>query len=629
MQKWLLKNRQNITFITGLLVLIALMMQWFFKNKQLDDLLLLLASLIGGFPILMQAISALKVKVISIDLLVTIAILGAFVIQEFEESAIVAFLFLFGAYLEQKTLTKTRSAIQNLVALTPSVALRQNEEGNFEEVDIDEVGKGDRLLVKTGDKIPVDGKVIYGHGSVNEASITGEPLAISKAINDDVFAGTILEDGTIQIEAEKVGEDSTFGKIIALVEEAQDSKSSMERFIDRFAKYYTPAIIVLSLLVFIFTQSISLAITILVLGCPGALVIGVPVSHVSGIGNGARHGILFKGSDVISKFSHVDSILFDKTGTLTYGNPEVITTHYYQQDHHLINRYLISIEKESSHPLAKAIVKYYQDVLTLPVSSTQVISGSGIQASVDAHDILIGNRYLLHQSHVNITDDVEQDLKTMEEDGQSIVIMAIDGQVALVLGIRDQLRTGVKEDLQALKKLGVKNLILLSGDNQTTVDLISKDLGLSKAYGNLMPEDKADFVRKYQDRGEIVAFVGDGINDSPSLASADIGIAMGNGTDVAIETSNGVIMHSDFHKIPYALAIAKRTNLNMIENIVIALMVVVVLLTSIFASDFMNMAIGMFVHEASILVVILNAMRLLKHHKLDRNQLLIKDLQVN
>lgn len=313
MQKWLLKNRQNITFITGLLVLLALMMQWFFKNKQLADLLLLLASLIGGFPILMQAISALKVKVISIDLLVTIAILGAFVIQEFEESAIVAFLFLFGAYLEQKTLTKTRSAIQNLVALTPSVALRQNEEGNFEEVDIDEVRKADRLLVKTGDKIPVDGKVIYGHGSVNEASITGEPLAISKAINDDVFAGTILEDGTIQIEAEKVGEDSTFGKIIALVEEAQDSKSSMERFIDRFAKYYTPAILVLSLLVFIFTQSISLAITILVLGCPGALVIGVPVSHVSGIGNGARHGILFKGSDVISKFSHVDSILFDKT----------------------------------------------------------------------------------------------------------------------------------------------------------------------------------------------------------------------------------------------------------------------------------------------------------------------------
>ena len=442
MQKWLLKNRQNITFIIGLLVLLALMMQWFFKNKQLADLLLLLASLIGGFPILMQAISALKVKVISIDLLVTIAILGAFVIQEFEESAIVAFLFLFGAYLEQKTLTKTRSAIQNLVALTPSIALRQNEEGNFEEVDIDEVGKGDRLLVKTGDKIPVDGKVIYGRGSVNEASITGEPLASSKAINDDVFAETILEDGTIQIEAEKVGEDSTFGKIIALVEEAQDSKSSMERFIDRFAKYYTPAILVLSLLVFIFTQSISLAITILVLGCPGALVIGVPVSHVSGIGNGARHGILFKGSDVISKFSHVDSILFDKTGTLTYGNPEVITTHYYQQDHHLINRYLISIEKESSHPLAKAIVKYYQDVLTLPVSSTQVISGSGIQASVDAHDILIGNRYLLHQSHVNITDVVEQDLKTMEEDGQSIVIMAIDGQVALVLGIRDQLRTG-------------------------------------------------------------------------------------------------------------------------------------------------------------------------------------------
>ena len=312
MQKWLSQNKNKLTAITGLLIVIALIFQWGLHNQLIANIFLLIASLIGGFPIATSAISSLKVKVISIDLLVTIAILGAFVIQEFEESAIVAFLFLLGAYLEQKTLAKTRSAIQNLIALSPEIALVKNEQGEFVEVAIDDVVEGDHLLVKTGDKIPVDGKILSGLATVNEASITGEPIPVSKTVNDQVFAGTIVEDGTIHMEAEKVGEDSTFGKIIALIEEAQDSKSNAERFIDHFAKYYTPAVLVLALIVYLFSRNISLAITILVLGCPGALVIGVPVSHVSGIGNGAKNGILFKGSDVISKFSQADTILFDK-----------------------------------------------------------------------------------------------------------------------------------------------------------------------------------------------------------------------------------------------------------------------------------------------------------------------------
>ncbi len=331
MHKWLSQNKNKLTALTGLLIVMAFIFQWIFSNRTAANIFLFIASLIGGFPIAVSAIAALKVKVISIDLLVTIAIFGAFVIQEFEESAIVAFLFLFGAYLEHKTLSKTRLAIQNLVALSPETALRQNNQEEFEEISVEEVEEGDHLLVKTGDKVPVDGIVLSGLATINEASITGEPLPVSKAVDDQVFAGTIVEDGTIHMQAEKVGEDSTFGKIIALVEEAQDSKSPAERFIDRFAKYYTPAVLVLALIVFLFSRSISLAITILVLGCPGALVIGVPVSHVAGIGNGAKHGILFKGSDVIAKFSKVDTILFDKTGTLTYGNPEVTDSHYYRK----------------------------------------------------------------------------------------------------------------------------------------------------------------------------------------------------------------------------------------------------------------------------------------------------------
>ena len=482
-------------------------------------------------------------------------------------------------------------------------------------MSVEEVEEGDILIVKTGGKIPVDGEVIFGVGTTNESSITGEPIPVSKGLGDKVFAGTILENGTIQLRTDKIGEDTTFGKIIELVEEAQDSKSKAERFIDQFSKYYTPAVLVLAILVWLISRNIELAVTILVLGCPGALVIGVPVSNVSGIGNGARHGILFKGSDVITNFSKVDTMLFDKTGTLTYGNPQVAQTIYYSSDRSLAESLLASVERESDHPLAKAIVKHYSGSLVEVIDSTEVVQGGGVVARIKNHQVLVGNSYLMNQYNIPFTNQMKSDIAGMEAEGNSIVLTAIDGQIALVVGIRDQIRQGVKEDLETLKNMGVKNLILLSGDNQGTVDLVASQLGLTEAYGHLLPEDKAEFVRKRQASGEIVAFVGDGINDSPSLALADIGIAMGNGTDVAIETSNVVLMNSDFHRIPHAIGLAKATRRNMIENIFISLLVVVVLLISVLSSSWMNMAIGMFVHEGSILLVILNAMRLLKYKR--------------
>ena len=615
MQKWLSGYRNWLTAITGVLIILAFSSKWVFSSEQGSAYLLFVASLVGGLPIFVQAYHALRVKVISIDLLVTLAILGAFVIKEFEESAIVAFLFLFGAYLEQRTLAKTRSAIKNLVELVPETAFRKAHNGDFEEVSVEEVEEGDILIVKTGGKIPVDGEVIFGAGTTNESSITGEPIPVSKGLGDKVFAGTILENGTIQLRTDKIGEDTTFGKIIELVEEAQDSKSKAERFIDQFSKYYTPAVLVLAILVWLISRNIELAVTILVLGCPGALVIGVPVSNVSGIGNGARHGILFKGSDVITNFSKVDTMLFDKTGTLTYGNPQVAQTIYYSSDRSLAESLLASVERESDHPLAKAIVNHYSGSVVEVIDSTEVVQGGGVVARIQNHQVLVGNSYLMNQYNIPFTNQMKSDIAGMEAEGNSIVLTAIDGQIALVVGIRDQIRQGVKEDLETLKNMGVKNLILLSGDNQGTVDLVASQLGLTEAYGHLLPEDKAEFVRKRQASGEIVAFVGDGINDSPSLALADIGIAMGNGTDVAIETSNVVLMNSDFHRIPHAIGLAKATRRNMIENIFISLLVVVVLLISVLSSSWMNMAIGMFVHEGSILLVILNAMRLLKYKR--------------
>lgn len=625
MQKWLMKNRNRLTAITGILIVLAFAAKWLFKSETAESGLLLAASLIGGFPIAATAWQALKVKVISIDLLVTLAILGAFVIQEFEESAIVAFLFLFGAYLEQKTLAKTRSAIKKLVEMVPETALRQTADGDFEEVDLDDLEEGDILLVKTGGKIPVDGEVVSGSGTANEASITGESMPLGKKPGDPVYAGTILENGTIRIKAEKVGDETTFGKIIELVEEAQDSKSQAERLIDRFSKYYTPVVLLLAIIVGLISQDLELAVTILVLGCPGALVIGVPVSNVAGIGNGAKQGILFKGSEVITKFSKVDTIMFDKTGTLTYGDPRVSQVKKYGQGQ-LAEQLLVSVEKESAHPLAKAITGYYEDLEAKEVEASQVLQGGGIVAQVAGQQVLVGNRYLLDEYHVPVTKEMEKDMEEQASAGNSLVLVAVNGQLELALGLKDEIRAGVKEDLAALKKLGVKNLLLLSGDNQKTVDLVAEELGLTEAYGQLLPEDKAEFVKKRQAAGEIVAFVGDGINDSPSLARADIGIAMGSGTDVAIETSNVVLMNGSFDRIPRALALAKATRRNMIENITIALAVVAVLLISVLASSWMNMAIGMFVHEGSILVVILNAMRLLAYRsKLQKSRKLIEN----
>lgn len=614
MQRYILKRKNLITLVSGIFIATAFISRWLAENEVLFTWLLIIASLLGAAPIAIQAYQALRVKVVSIDLLVTIAVIGAFLIQNYEESAIVTFLFLFGAYLEQRTLNQTRSAIKELIEMAPESALKLMENGEFEEVDIDEVDVGDILLVKTGAKVPVDGTVLSGEGYINEATITGESVPVEKKEGSKVYAGTILDNGTIRIVADRVGEDTTFGKIIELVEEAQDSKSEAERFIDRFAKYYTPAVLVIGLAVWLFTRDLELAITILVLGCPGALVIGVPVSHVAGIGNGARNGILLKGSEVISAFSKLDTMVFDKTGTLTLGKPSVGEKEYYGENIEEALSYLASVERESDHPLAKAVLEEIgDDIEFFPVENTEVIKGGGIIATVNGHRIAVGNTYLMEREKVKLSEKAKDDIARLEKNGNSLVLTAVDGELKVLMGVRDQIRPGAREVLQKLRKLGVKNLVMLSGDNQGTVDLVSRELGLNEAHGNMLPEDKTEYIKELKEKGHIVAFVGDGVNDSPSIALADIGIAMGGGTDVAIETSDIVLMNSDFSRLPHALGLAKATTRNMKENIFIAVGVVFILLASLLFSQWMNMSIGMLVHEGSILAVILNGMRLLRY----------------
>ncbi|MEN6470558.1 MAG: heavy metal translocating P-type ATPase [Clostridiaceae bacterium] len=614
MQRLILSKKNHITLVSAILIVIGFAGELGFKNEVVAIWSFAIASVLGVAPIAIQAYQALRVKVVSIDVLVTIAVTGAFFVKNFEESAIVTFLFLFGAFLERRTLNKTRSAIKELTEMAPESALKQMASGEFEEVEVDEVDVGDVLLVKTGARIPVDGTVLSGEGSINEASITGESLPVSKEKGSNVFAGTILDNGTMQIIADRVGEDTTFGKIIELVEEAQDSKSEAERFIDRFSKYYTPAVLALGIIVWLFSRDLELAITILVLGCPGALVIGVPVSNVAGIGNGARHGVLLKGSEVIGDFSRLDTMVFDKTGTLTAGNPSVAEKEYYGDNIDEALGYLASIERESDHPLAKAVLEEIGDTAFAPVENTEVVKGGGIAAGINGHRIAVGNVALMEREGARLSEQAKADIARFEKNGDSLVLTSIDGELKVLIGIRDRIRPGVKEDLLKLKKLGVKNLVMLSGDNQGTVDAVSGELDLTEAHGNMLPEDKSAYIKKLiEEKGQIVAFVGDGVNDSPSLALANIGIAMGGGTDVAIETSDVVLMNSDFSRLPHALGLTKATARNMKQNISIAVGVVLFLLAGVFFSEWMNMSIGMLVHEASILVVILNGMRLLRY----------------
>lgn len=621
-QLFLTKHTNQITLVTGILIVLGMLSKYLLQFTLGYQVILAVASIIAVIPIAVRAWSALRNKVFSTELLVSIAVIGAFIIGEFNESAIVTFLFLFGSYLESKTLQKTRTAIKGLTDMSPTTAILVTDDGT-EEVDVDDVDEGDVVLVKTGSQVPVDGIVVEGNGYLNEASITGEARQINKQLDDSVYSGTMVENGYLKIKATQVGDDTTFAKIIELVEEAQDTKSKAEKFIDRFAQYYTPAVLVLAVLVFAFSRDFRLAITVLVLGCPGALVIGAPVSNVAGIGNGAKRGILIKGGEVVDTFAKVDTLVFDKTGTLTEGNTAVTTMHTYTNNADNQLALAAAIEGVSDHPLGQAIVSYadQQSAGVSPVlDDTETVKGQGICAQVGKQEVVIGNQKMLTAHNIKLNPTQLKDLNDLQAGGQSTVIMAVDGQVQLIFGIADTIRPGVKDSLAALKAQGIKKLVMLTGDNELTAQAVANELNLDEVHANLLPEEKVEYVKKLKAAGNTVAFIGDGINDSPSIANADIGIAMGSGTDVAIDTSDVVLMQSSFPALVHAHGLAKKTVLNTRENIFIAIATVAFLLIGLIFG-YIYMASGMFVHEASILVVIFNAMRLINFQtKFDKHQ---------
>lgn len=570
----------------------------------------------GGLPLLIKAIGALRYKLISIEFLISIAVIGALLIGEYSETGLVVWLFSLGDLLEELTLAKTRQSVKDLLSLEPQTALLVDSPHgrDYREVETDGIEKGSYILVKTGGRIPVDGLVVDGQGYADESAITGESLPSHKTLENPAFAGTLLVSGTIVIQASQVGEDTTYGKLIELIEEAEDSKTRAQRFIDKFSQYYTPLVILIALLVGLISRDVRLAITILVLGCPGALVIGVPVSTVAGIGTAARAGIMIKGSDVFSRLAKADSLVFDKTGTITEGHPAVVNRQDLSGSPDRNLRLLASVEHESDHPLAKAIGDYYQKTRSagaeewttdfFPVTNSQVIGGRGLEAQVDHHILLIGNRRLMEERGIDLS-------ALALSHTRSQILMAEDGVLTLALEVMDPVRKDVPQALTNLKKEKGLKTILLSGDSQENVLAALAGLPLDQAQGGLLPQDKEAYVRKLQAEGHTVVFMGDGINDGPALTRADVGIAVGSGTETAMKISDIVLVKPRFTQLEQAFTYARKTIGNMRENIAIAILTVILLFLGLF-TGYIHMASGMLVHEVSILVVILNAMRLIR-----------------
>ena len=582
----------------------------------LADVAMLAAAAVAGYRILLQAARALTARVIGIDLLVSVAALGAVVIGNFWESAAVTFLFAVGHALESATLTKTRSALAELVAVAPDTAVVLRD-GAQVQVPAGQVQVGETVLVKNGAKVPVDGIVLDGTGALDEASITGESIPVEKSAQDQVFAGTVSRGGFLQVTATGIGADTTLARIIHRVEEAQDAKARTQAFIDRFSSWYTPAVMVLALVAGLVTQDVVLALTLLVIGCPGALVISIPVAIVAGIGRAARNGILIKGGEFLETAARISAVAVDKTGTLTEGRPELtdVVVLSPTMDRRDVLRWAAAAEAGSEHPLARPILDTARaegvGAVRLPGSVTPV-PGKGIVTVVDGQRVLIGNAALLEQ--YGVVDEVGAGRQAHElaAAGRTPMIIALGGTVIGVVAVADQVRADAAAMVRGLHEAGVQKVVMLTGDTRLVAEAMGEVTGIDEIHASLLPEDKLEAVARLQAEGHTVAMVGDGVNDAPALATADIGVAMGAaGSAVAVETADIALMGDNLLKLPEAISLARRTAAVMRQNITIALVTVVLLLAGVFGGE-VTMSIGMLVHEASVLVVILNAMRLLR-----------------
>ncbi|MEW1937478.1 heavy metal translocating P-type ATPase [Dietzia maris] len=605
----------GVVAASGLLIIASWLVGRLTSADAAADGLMVAAALVAGYRIAVSAVQALRIRMISIDLLVVVAAVGAMFIDNYWESAAVTFLFALGKALEKATLNRTRRALSDLVDSAPETATILRD-GEPETVEVWELEPGDLVLVRNGEQVPVDGRVLSGNGGVDEATITGESVPAEKSEGSEVFAGTWLRSGVLRIEAVGIGADTTLARIVHRVEDAQDDKARTQTFMERFSTWYTPAVMISALVVALIPWSlvatmgnIELALTLLVIGCPGALVISIPVSIVAGIGRSAKDGVLIKGGEYLESAARVDAVVVDKTGTLTNGRPvltdvDVLDDDYSRED---VLRLAALAETASEHPLAEAIISGAREAgLEIDlVEAAEPVAGKGIRAEVDGRVVAVGSADLLDHRPDNAR------ILELNDQGRTAMFVGVDGRAVGIVAVADTIRDDAPAAVRALHDAGIR-VVMATGDAQRVARNVGAELGVDEIRAELMPEDKVEIVRELQSRGHTVAMVGDGVNDTPALALADIGVAMGAaGSPAAIETADIALMADRLPRLPYALSLAKRTVRTMRLNIAIALVTVAALLAGLFLGG-VTMSIGMLVHEVSVLAVIAIAMLLLR-----------------
>jgi Cd2+/Zn2+-exporting ATPase len=582
----------------------------------------------GGWFIFPKALGAARRFAPDMNLLMTVAVIGAAIIGEWAEAAAVVVLFALSEMLEAFSVQRARRAIESLLDLSPATALVKHGD-TFEEVRLEEVGIGELIAIKSGARVPLDGEVISGASAINQAPITGESMPVEKKPGDNVFAGTINGEGSLEMRVTKPASDTMLAKIIHLVEEAQSQKAPSQQFVDVFAKYYTPSVMVLALLVFLvpplvfggewFTWTYR-ALVLLVIACPCALVIATPVSIVSGLTAMARRGVLIKGGAFLESIGKLRALALDKTGTITEGRPrvlQVIALDDSSEDQ--ILRIAAAIDTHSDHPLAQAVTAFARerDVRFPRSENYQSRTGRGAEAEIDGHKYFVGNHRFTHELAV-CSAEIEGQLGEIESRGQSVVVVGhqphagCKGEVLGFLAVGDAIRANAAQAIREVHAAGVQRVVMLSGDNRRTADAIAKEAGIDEAHGDLLPDQKIEHVRQLLGQYHHVGMIGDGVNDAPAMAAASVGIAMGAaGTDTAIETADLALMQDDLSKVAEAIHLGRRTVRIIVFNISFALAIKAVFLI-LALIGYTSLWLAIAADTGATLIVIANALRLLR-----------------
>lgn len=603
-----------IVITSSAILLIVYWLQWLPNILGVDTSLI--AAVIGGVPIIKEAAIAIyKRGDTKVGLLVSIAIIASIAIGEYFAAAEVALIMTIGEMLEHITLEKSNTALKKLAELAPLKA-RIIEGGTEREIAAELVKTGDRLLVKPGEKIPVDGTVIGGQAAVDQATITGESIPVACHTGINVFGGSIVTMGSIEMVATKVGQDTALGHIIKMVKEAQASKAPSARIIDRWANWFVPLSLAIAVLVYMATGDIVRGVTILIVFCPCAMLLSTPTAVAAAIGAAARRGILIKGGEVLEKVGSLDAVLFDKTGTITLGKPSVKDIRCYSGwQRNQVLAIAAGIEKRSEHHLAKAIMQEAQkeNVFFIEPSYWEPIIGQGIVAEKNDDHFLLGNQSLMETKQVILTQEQQEYCSENQEAGGTVVFIAVNDVIVGIITIQDAIREGSKDAIDALKREKIKKIVLLTGDAAAVGNAIGTQVNVPIIHGDLLPTDKVKYVETYQRLGFNVAMIGDGINDAPALAKANIGIAMGySGTDIAIEAADIVLLSDDLKRVPETIQKSRKAIRTIWQNIVVANVInfAAIILAAL---GLLGPVAAAIVHNVGAILVVLNSARLLRH----------------